>query len=128
MGLVPPRILRPRAKPDYTLLEGTRAYGPVKQLSRPYGYQPSCPEPERNPPQSVSGIIPWDGRVTTQETADALMRMCVVSPREAAERLGIQPGPDGQSNRALLALMKTVESEISPESIDGIEPCGYEEL
>lgn len=67
-------------------------------------------------------------KYTVQEAADALMRMSVVSPREAAERLGIQPEPSGQSNRALLTLMKTIESEISPESIDGIELCGYEEI
>lgn len=39
---------RKPAKPDYSLLKGIRAYRPYR------------PEPEQNPPQSVSGAIPWE--------------------------------------------------------------------
>lgn len=49
-----------------------------------------------------------------------------VTMQEAADSLTSVFG--GQSNRALLTLMKTIESEISPERIDGIEPCGYDAL
>lgn len=49
---------QPRATPDFSLLKGVRAY------------QPYRPEPEQNPPQSVSGVFPWG--ITTQQAADAL--------------------------------------------------------
>jgi len=68
-------------------------------------------EQEQNPPQSVSGIIPWG--VTTQLAADALTS--VFAGR----------------NSATLALMKAIDREIAQRierNHDGIEPCGYEEL
>lgn len=34
MGFVPPRLIRPRATPDLSLLEGVKAYAPVETLSR----------------------------------------------------------------------------------------------
>lgn len=171
-------IIPEPAKPDYSLLKGVRAYG----------YQPSSPAPEQNPPQSVSGVIPiawaadritpswarseyviddlslvgqlrtngfrceqqrtdslawWDtdlpplghNETLTLKNGTTIMREGTtlnygaqwgVSLQEAADALTNAFG--GQSNRALLTLMKTIESEISPERIDGIEPCGYEEL
>lgn len=69
---------QPRAKPDFSLLQGVRAY------------QPYRPEPEQNPPQSVSGVVPFQQPhytdapmvmaqsgpipwgITTQQAADAL--------------------------------------------------------
>lgn len=33
MGFVPPRLIRPRATPDLSLLEGVKAYAPVEMLS-----------------------------------------------------------------------------------------------
>lgn len=49
-----------------------------------------------------------------------------VTTQEAAEALTSVFG--GQSNRALLTLMQTLEHEVSPVIVDGIEPCGYEDL
>lgn len=117
MGIVPPRFIRPR------------------------GYQPSHSEPEQDPPQSVSGSVHWNPalqayqlemyRIATyfhehrsdldHEAVNAMLAHAK-GMRNAAMPTG------GQSNRALLTLMKTLENELSPESIDGIEPCGYEEL
>jgi hypothetical protein len=69
---------------------------PPIPLARPMrGHQPTNEPPVQNPPQSISGIIPWG--VTTRQAAEALA--------------GVFGGD--QSNRATLALMKSIDEEIA---------------
>lgn len=81
--------------------------------------------------ESVNGAIPYAERVMAPQSDDP-NKSTYVPPawgytvQEAADALTNIFG--GQSNRALLTLMKTIESELSPASSDGIAPCGYEEL
>lgn len=81
------------AKPDYSKLQGVRAYKPYR------------PEPEQNPPQSVSGIFPYTEQ---QVRAEALLAWV----NELRAKVGLQPLP-------------LVEEE--PPN-DGIALCGYDAL
>lgn len=69
---------------------------------RPRGYQPSSPAPEQNPPQSVSGSIPYAERI------HEAIRMLATSGYRMADLLA-RPAPIGDSS-------------------DGIRPCGYDAL
>ena len=67
--------------------------------------------PQSFDPNRTNSIPPTWG-VTMQEAANALVGMF----------------GGGQSNRALLELMQSIERDMVSKGIDGIAPCGYEEL
>lgn len=101
-------IFRPRAKPDLSLLKGTRAYKPYH------------PTPEKK--VTTEDIIPLNPRLVrpliADESPDRDRTAWGISTREAAGALtsvfgrGIAPAT----------------SEPIGDSSDGIAPCGYDVL
>lgn len=126
MGMVPPRILRSRTEPGQNPTRDV-AYGDgiVREVNDPFALEKRL---HKNPPQSVSGVIPYAERVMLPQFYDP-NKSTYVSP--------------SARNSATLTLMKMIECEIAQRSqrdsasgseqveytSDGIMPsCRYEDL
>lgn len=121
-------LFRKPAKPDYSLLKGIRAYD-VR----------SRPEPEQNPPQSISGSVPWKLYPRPNPAIQAYEREI----QQIAQYIGRRGVVDWElvngwlkweitAREAAEALTQIAQGSVIPEPVgesgDGIAPCGYEEL